>query len=48
MDPCPQTITIMALFGTVYFQLLHKFKPKFCQTDSFSSSLSVQLLLRMN
>jgi hypothetical protein len=37
----------MTLFGIVYFQLLHKFKPKFCQTDSFCSNLSVQLLLKM-
>jgi hypothetical protein len=37
-----------ALFGTAYFQLFHKFKSKFCQTDSFCSSLSVQLLLKMN
>jgi hypothetical protein len=37
-----------ALFGIAYFQLLHKFKLKFCQTDSFCSSLSVQLLLKMN
>jgi hypothetical protein len=39
---------VSALFGTTYFQLLHKFKQKFCQTDSFCSSLSVQLLLKMN
>jgi hypothetical protein len=32
---------ILALFGTAYFQLLHKFKSKFCQTNSFCSSLSV-------
>jgi hypothetical protein len=38
----------MALFGTAYFQLLHKFKQKFCQTGSFCSSLSVQLLLRIH
>jgi transposase InsO family protein len=38
----------MALFGTAYFQLLHKFKLKSCQTGSFCSSLSVQLLLKMN
>jgi hypothetical protein len=38
----------MALFGTAYFQLLHKFKQKFYQTDSFCSSLSVQLLLRIH
>jgi hypothetical protein len=37
-----------ALFGTAYFQLLHKFKQKFCQTGSFCSSLSVQLLLRIH
>jgi hypothetical protein len=37
-----------ALFGTAYFQLLHKFKQKFCQTASFCSSLSVQLLLRIH
>jgi hypothetical protein len=24
---------ILALFGIAYFQLLHKFKLKFCQTD---------------
>jgi hypothetical protein len=39
---------IQALFGTAYFQLLHKFKQKFCQTASFCSSLSVQLLLRIH
>jgi hypothetical protein len=33
-----------ALFGTAYFQLLHKFKQKFCQTGS----LSVQPLLRIH
>jgi hypothetical protein len=38
----------MALFGTAYFQLLHKFKQKFCQTVSFCSSLLVQLLLRIH
>jgi hypothetical protein len=38
----------MALFGTTYFQLLYKFKQKFCQTDSFCSSLSVQQLLKIN
>jgi hypothetical protein len=38
---------ILALFGIAYFQLLHKFKLKFCQTDNFCSSLSVQLLLKM-
>jgi hypothetical protein len=38
----------MALFGTTYFQLLHKFKQRFCQTDSFCNSLSVQLLLRIH
>jgi hypothetical protein len=37
-----------ALFGTAYFQLLHKFKQRFCQTGSFCSSLSVQLLLRIH
>jgi hypothetical protein len=40
--------TTMALFGIAYFQLLHKFKQKFCQTVSFCSSLSVELLLKMN
>jgi hypothetical protein len=34
----------MALFVTAYFHLLHKFKQNFCQTASFCSSLSVQLL----
>jgi hypothetical protein len=43
-----QVQVFMALFGTAYFQLLHKFKQKFCQTDSFCSSLSVQQLLKMN
>jgi hypothetical protein len=38
----------LALFGTAYFQLLHKFKQKFCQTASFYSSLLVQLLLRIH
>jgi hypothetical protein len=33
----------MTLFGTTYFQLLHKFKQRFCQTGSFCSNLSVQL-----
>jgi hypothetical protein len=41
-------VFILALFGTAYFQLLHKFKLKSCQTGSFCSSLSVQLLLKMN
>jgi hypothetical protein len=36
----------MALFGTAYFQLLQKFKQKVCQTVSFCSSLSVQLLFQ--
>jgi hypothetical protein len=36
----------MALFGTAYFQLLHKFKQKFCQTASFCSSLSAQNTLK--
>jgi hypothetical protein len=43
-----RSIYTMALFGTAYFQLLHKFKQKFCQTASFCSSLSVQLFLRIH
>jgi hypothetical protein len=30
------------------FSFFYKFKLKFCQTDSFCTSLSVQLLLKMN